>query len=364
VRAAPIAQGIEQDGPNVKVGGSIPSGGTSYERLWSRENAIAMFGRRAGRLSDEAKELAKVILTPGPAPRGWQDRCEAFVSAIAKSSRQEIDLALPPLAEALSRADSPRTGPTAVLVGSLVQGGADPVRAGTVILARVPSVLRAAPDQGRDVQSEGNIRVLCMAAVVCLCRSKDLRIQVGARESIAQSVGRFAEELPEARFLLDLLLVLDDEDLVVLHPDPPQGFIVRITGISDNFQLQTLLCGALIRAGQQAFIQGVPPSPDVLIAASGGPAPKGLVEHATFNLVAWDGSWIWNEGKPADIPVIDGHRVVRLEPLPYNRSWNASAKFPGMESEARLVRHLSPDETTAWLTRVRPARTAQTALDK
>src|SRR6202521_6491046 len=27
-RAAPVAQGIEQDGPNVKVGGSIPSGGT------------------------------------------------------------------------------------------------------------------------------------------------------------------------------------------------------------------------------------------------------------------------------------------------------------------------------------------------
>jgi hypothetical protein len=27
--AAPVAQGIEQDGPNVKVGGSIPSGGTS-----------------------------------------------------------------------------------------------------------------------------------------------------------------------------------------------------------------------------------------------------------------------------------------------------------------------------------------------
>jgi hypothetical protein len=26
---APVAQGIEQDGPNVKVGGSIPSGGTS-----------------------------------------------------------------------------------------------------------------------------------------------------------------------------------------------------------------------------------------------------------------------------------------------------------------------------------------------
>jgi hypothetical protein len=29
--AAPVAQGIEQDGPNVKVGGSIPSGGTNQE---------------------------------------------------------------------------------------------------------------------------------------------------------------------------------------------------------------------------------------------------------------------------------------------------------------------------------------------
>jgi hypothetical protein len=28
VGIAPVAQGIEQDGPNVKVGGSIPSGGT------------------------------------------------------------------------------------------------------------------------------------------------------------------------------------------------------------------------------------------------------------------------------------------------------------------------------------------------
>jgi len=323
-----------------------------------------MFGRRAGRLPDEAKELGKVILSPGPAPRGWEERCEAFVSAIPKSSRQEIDLALPPLAEALSRAESPRTGPTAVLVGALVQGGADPFRAGTVILGRIPSVLQAAPDQGRDVQTDGNIRVLCMAAVICLCRSKDLRIRVEARESIAQSVGRFAEKLPEARFLIDLLFVLDDQDLVVLHPDPPQGFIVRITGIADNFQLQTLLCGALIRPGQPAFIQGVPPSRDVLIAAAGGPTHKGLVEHATFNLVAWDGSWIWNEGKPADIPMMDGHRVVRLEPLPYRRSWNATSKFPGMESEAHVVRHLSADETTAWLTRVRPARTTQTALDK
>jgi hypothetical protein len=29
ISRAPVAQGIEQDGPNVKVGGSIPSAGTN-----------------------------------------------------------------------------------------------------------------------------------------------------------------------------------------------------------------------------------------------------------------------------------------------------------------------------------------------
>ena len=33
LRSAPVAQGIEQDGPNVKVGGSIPSGGTIWKHM-------------------------------------------------------------------------------------------------------------------------------------------------------------------------------------------------------------------------------------------------------------------------------------------------------------------------------------------
>jgi hypothetical protein len=36
-RHALVAQGIEQDGPNVKVGGSIPSGGTIRARYLARQ---------------------------------------------------------------------------------------------------------------------------------------------------------------------------------------------------------------------------------------------------------------------------------------------------------------------------------------
>src|SRR5260370_21085358 len=57
-RAAPIAQGIEQDGPNVKVGGSIPSGGT-FPTLFPREPAPAASQARyaSGRLARQDRHV-------------------------------------------------------------------------------------------------------------------------------------------------------------------------------------------------------------------------------------------------------------------------------------------------------------------
>ena len=49
-----------------------------------------------------------------------------------------------------------------------------------------------------------------------------------------------------AGFLTRMLQVLDDEELLVLSPEPRVGFRVRIRGIGDNFQLHTLLAGSII----------------------------------------------------------------------------------------------------------------------
>jgi hypothetical protein len=91
-------------------------------------------------------------------------------------------------------------------------------------------------------------------------------------------------------------------------------------------------------------------------AAHGEPVSRKIIENATFNLVAWDGTWIWNEGKPADIPAFDGVRVVRLEPLLYRRSWSAGPKFPGMRAELELVRRLSQEEMASWTGKIQPTR--------
>ena len=63
-----------------------------------------------------------------------------------------------------------------------------------------------------------------------------------------------------------------------------------------------------------------------------------------FNLVDGYGQWIWNEGKPADIPLLDGRRVVVLDPPPYLRTWNIGRSFPMMRPEMRLERVLPAGE--------------------
>jgi hypothetical protein len=67
------------------------------------------------------------------------------------------------------------------------------------------------------------------------------------------------------------------------------------------------------------------------------------------------GKWIWNEGRPADIPQLDGVRVVVLEPEPYPRSWNTGRQYPLMSPLLRLDGPVPPAEAAVRLSRVKPS---------
>ncbi len=60
-------------------------------------------------------------------------------------------------------------------------------------------------------------------------------------------------------------------------------------------------------------------------------------------------------GDPADIPVVDGVRLLVLDEPSYARSWPAGRFFPGMRGDLILERALEPEETERWLARVSPA---------
>jgi hypothetical protein len=191
--------------------------------------------------------------------------------------------------------------------------------------------------------------------VLYLSQRKDVRVVLPERARLLAATEAVAEQLNVAHWLRGLLLVLDDEQLIVLHRPTGRGFRVTISGIGDNFQLHTLLAASLIGKESRGLIPGQRPTAAEIAAASDGePAPPGGIK-GNFNLVDAYGNWIWNEGRPADIPRLEGTRVVVIDPPPYRRTWNAGRAYPLMRPAVFVDGALPAAEAARWLSLVKPS---------
>jgi hypothetical protein len=179
-------------------------------------------------------------------------------------------------------------------------------------------------------------------ALVLPLQHEDIRANLPHRDRLLAAV-------PSDTWLHGLLLVLDLEPLLVLHPASGQGFEVTIGGLGDNYQLHTLLAYRLI----PSLIAGEPPLESWVDAASVGPElePPGGI-RGQFELSDASGETIWNEGRPCDIPLFEGRRVVVLGPPPYARSWNAGRLYPMMTPMVDVTRVLPSDEAASWLGKI------------
>ncbi len=312
--------------------------------------------------------------------------------------------ALAQLADVLPKAALGCAGVVALACGALVENGGDPDRPLDGVLGRLPEALagatafadacrdhaKTAPpddeDGGDPVQRFGDViaearpaeavawgvlDLIGMAVLAVLSRSPDGRRRARARPELLRQAQALAELHPRAKFLAEMLRVLDDEELLVLHPAAGGGWKVRIRGISDNFQLHTLLADALIGDPEKGLLPGRRPDPRVAAAARDQPAdPAAELAEGAFNLLGWqalrpdrtlpagqDGTehWVWNEGAPADIERFDGVRVVLLGPPPYHRTWNADRRFGDMPANLQIVETLTPDAVNRWLGRIAAA---------
>ncbi|MGH6656829.1 MAG: hypothetical protein ACRDVE_16685 [Actinocrinis sp.] len=157
--------------------------------------------------------------------------------------------------------------------------------------------------------------------VLFLAQRKDVRAMLPRRAELTAAVEAAAEDVSTAHWLRGLLLVLDDESFVVLHRATSQGWRCTMSGIGDNFQLHTLLAGQFA----EAVGANLPTAVELAAASTGEPQPPTGIT-GTFNLVDAFGAWIWNEGRPVDIPRCEGTRVVVLDPPAYERSWKGVAR--------------------------------------
>ena len=111
-----------------------------------------------------------------------------------------------------------------------------------------------------------------------------------------------------------MLTVLDEEPYVAIEPATRTGIVGRMSGIVENFQLNTLL--------MDEFPRDEPRVSKAAVAVARGNGPQQIDETVTgvWNLYsygallpggelaeatdrAYADTWIWNEGMPADIPV-------------------------------------------------------------
>jgi hypothetical protein len=331
-------------------------------------------------------------------PDAFSDAVPGIGQAVPHASREEVQAALIRLQPALGLPFG-IAGDVALLLGSMAGFGTDPTVVVPALVDRAAAAMESAarfaelhraafgepphrddhdqigatierftgPGAGHGLD-ERDAELLVQAwhcaddwvqPVLFLCQRADVRAMLPQRNRLSAAIRAVQDSHGAPFWLAGLLRVLDGEPLLVLDrgfDGSGRGFRVTIGGISDNFQLNTLLAGALIGDPAQGLLPGRPPSQVELAAAGTGEdlQPAGGL-RGNWNLVDAHGEWIWNEGNPADIPHLDGVRVVVLEPEPYPRSWNTGRQYPLMTPTLRVDRELPPGEAAEWLRRVKPS---------
>ncbi|MGE7391819.1 hypothetical protein ACQKM2_40770 [Streptomyces sp. NPDC004126] len=299
---------------------------------------------------------------------------ERLTRGFGKARDADRQAAGPRLAALLEQVPPGPRAVVAVLIGACVERGADPSACAPAVFAGAQDAFEQAavfcerwaePGRGDLPDHEGledadferigfepamawqSLPQFEMACVAML-NSPRVRREAPGRAELTTAVARVAELSGEQfKCLAYALAVLDDEPLVVLDRATGAGFALRASGIGDNFQLHTLLADALIGRG---LVKGQAPSAEAVACCRD---QAGMVPTTgSFNLVGADGEWIWNEDNPADIPVVNGVRLVVLDPPAYERTWPAGRFFPGMTGDVVYEHALKPDESAALLAQV------------
>ncbi|MFC8271205.1 hypothetical protein ACFUJR_01405 [Streptomyces sp. NPDC057271] len=329
-----------------------------------------IFGRKRLQAAMGEFETALRARDGAAAERGFEGLHRAF----GRARDEELREAGPRLAAFLAEVPPGPRAVVAVMVGSCVERGADAVVCAPAVFAAARDAFEAAevfcerwaatggdlPGHEGDLTEADVERVGYDAVVgweslpkwemacVAMLNAKAVRSEAAGRQELRAAVERVQDASNEPfKCLAYALVVLDDEPLVVLDRKTGAGFAVRVSGIGDNFQLHTLLADALIGGGH---LSGTAPSPQAVAVCRDQPGTTSTT--GSFDLVGADGAWIWNEGNPSEIPLVDGVRIVVLDPPPYERSRPAGRFFPGMTGELVPEGVLSEAEAAGLLVQV------------
>jgi hypothetical protein len=229
---------------------------------------------------------------------------------------------------------------------------------------------RQASEMPEASQAWERLQAVWPGAIAVLCADPEGRAEAAA--ALLPDALALQDVHEAAGWLAALLNVLHAAPFVAIEPATGTGIVGLMSGVVDNFQLNVLLMEALPWSGSRRVSRGA-------AATARGEGPQqtkeqveGVWDLYSYAALRPDGSLpepsadpdeppdetlIPDEGMPAEIPELDGHRVILLAPTAYERSWRAQRMFANLP--AALEREvLDADGVADWLARIGAAAAA------
>jgi hypothetical protein len=220
---------------------------------------------------------------------------------------------------------------------------------------RVPSQRATLPDETTDLLAD---------ALTLLAGSIEVRRTARTIPRLRNVAEALAPNVPACRQLAGMLAIADDWTGIVLHPAARAGFRVRLRGVADLFQFHVLLADTIIgpvrgllpgprldeRVVEAYRGADVDPAADVATARFQMYRPSALRSDGTLP-TGFQGvdDWLWGHESPADIPAVNGERVLLLGEPPYPRRWPVGRRFSLVRGELDLLDVLSATAVERWL---------------
>jgi hypothetical protein len=332
-----------------------------------------------------------------------QKAAQTFLVAVGNASPGEIKEALTAISEHFAMEDPHRAGFLALVCGALVEQGVDPSPLVAPLRQRMTTLFASAsrladacrarlpePNSEQDERDPAedfeNIRRQLAAempseygawealeqfwrpAIAVFSVSPAAR---AASRDLRENARNIADYNTAGHWISMILSVLDEEPIVAIEPATGAGLLGRISGVVDNFQLNVLLMHEFPKSG--LFARRRVPQRVAAVAQGRGPQQTSDIVTGVWNLYTWEAIqpglklpdsndyganafWIWNEGRPADIPVFEGRRVILLGPPSYPRSWQSQRMFGHLPAKLACEQKLSKDDVRGWLDRMLAAK--------
>ncbi len=336
--------------------------------------------------------------------RGVEVAVDAIHRLSTGASRAQLDEALAVLVERLQRAkleDADGTPHIAITGGTLVERGASAALLGTALLEHLPRVLSAARSfadryfegqQRRDDEEaaeDGDViafvddqpllrprfrqlllddrpggcavaylRQWVLPTIACLTRSRPLLERFVREDELPPRARRLGGS--QAHWLCVLGQVQLAAPWLALCPLERRGFELRVDGVCTNFVLHALLGEAL---SEQGITAARNPREVLDVVRGTRDREEAVTVQGVFDLhtraalpfllptrrpVPLD-HFVWNDGSPNDVPLLEGRRVVIAASPTVRRTWKAGRPFFALGSSVTVERELSPGELADWL---------------